>query len=661
MSGVRNLRAMFEQKGDSGPPDDRGRSPGPAGFVSPSPSASPRPLSKVRTTFVAVEKDGRIGLKREPSRDSASVSSRRLSDETSTTTPQPVSERTDIFADNMATNASAFKTNLAHQAIPESPKQDTPAKFSPSKLSPKKEFKSPTLVPNANPDKFTDEEEPHTKMLTSDPTSSSASRVGGTILDGGISDALNGTPKKAMAETAPKATKLAPKTAPVSTAKTASKAPKSPMATKAPAPTVKEPVRGSSTAASNGNGKKTTTTKTLKSKPSAINLSQTNNGFVKPKPKSPTRPVKLPSSLMAPTASSSQKVGSGSSAPPARALSRASGNVQHLSVNSAAHRSPSRSSVSTTATNTKSLRHKASNANVGRPSRPSLGPPPKPTSKETKKEGQVDDSFLARMMRPTASSASKTSEKAPVTPPRKAATTKKTDIKEVEGNAKKVAAKIQASSTKATTAKDAVKALAKEQPTAKEIAPAVAQVETAEAAIEEAKLSLETAEAPLVEETPVEAEPTAQDIAVVVAQEDTAEAIVETAKTSAVTADVSEPEVGDAAENVIETHTSLQEQDAVMEDESPSVEKVDGLASTPELIEQPLSSGEAELGVAETIKPTEQAAELSDEAVQDNSPEMDADKSAQAPPMSPDARLERPAADGPADEDAAIPAISSGL
>ncbi|KAI1743183.1 hypothetical protein F4680DRAFT_369583 [Xylaria scruposa] len=31
MSGVRNLRAMFEQKGDS-LPDDRGRSPGPGGF-----------------------------------------------------------------------------------------------------------------------------------------------------------------------------------------------------------------------------------------------------------------------------------------------------------------------------------------------------------------------------------------------------------------------------------------------------------------------------------------------------------------------------------------------------------------------------------------------------------------------------------------------------
>jgi len=51
-----------------------------------------------------------------------------------------------------------------------------------------------------------------------------------------------------------------------------------------------------------------------------------------------------------------------------------------------------------------------------------VGPPPKKTTPEKpalKKEKQVDEGFLARMMRPTQSSKSKTSEKAPVTPPRK--------------------------------------------------------------------------------------------------------------------------------------------------------------------------------------------------------------------------------------------------
>lgn len=61
----------------------------------------------------------------------------------------------------------------------------------------------------------------------------------------------------------------------------------------------------------------------------------------------------------------------------------------------------------------------------------------------------MDESFLARMMRPTQSSASKTTDKAPVTPPRKTASSK-APAKHVTGadvsaSAKKVAARIQAS------------------------------------------------------------------------------------------------------------------------------------------------------------------------------------------------------------------------
>ncbi|KAI0183165.1 hypothetical protein EV127DRAFT_353281 [Xylaria flabelliformis] len=497
MSGVRNLRAMFEQKGDS-LPDDRGRSPGPA---SPSPSASPRPLSKVRTAFVAIEKDGRIGLKREPSRDSETVSSRRFSNDTDASTPQPLSEKSDVFSDNMASTVASFKTNLTHEAIPESPRQDTPVKF-----SPKKELKPSLLEPNANPDKVTDEEEPKTKMLASNPTESSAARLGGTILNGGISDALNGTPSTTAKAKAPGASKSAPKTvAPVSTAKTATRAPRSPLPSKAP--DGKEP---SKAAVSSTNSKKVATTKPVASKPpaskpAALDRPSSGTGFVKPKPKSPTRPVKLPSSLTTHTASSVQKTGAGNAAPaPRRSLSRASGNAQHLSVNPTLHRSPSHNSISTAGTATaKTLKHKPSSLNVGR-SRPSLGPPPKPAVKEQpapKKEAQVDEGFLARMMRPTASSAKKTSDKAPVTPPRKQnAPIKKPDTKEAEKPAKKTVAKTQTPSTPVKTIKKTVK----EQPTAKEIAPAVAQAETAEAAIETAKQSTDTAEAPPITSAEVE-------------------------------------------------------------------------------------------------------------------------------------------------------------
>ncbi|ORY70261.1 uncharacterized protein BCR38DRAFT_103206 [Pseudomassariella vexata] len=73
--GVKNLRAMFEQRGSDNAPEDRGRSPAPSNLSSnlslrgtPTPSQSPRPLSKVRTAFVAVEKDGRIELVLSPHR-----------------------------------------------------------------------------------------------------------------------------------------------------------------------------------------------------------------------------------------------------------------------------------------------------------------------------------------------------------------------------------------------------------------------------------------------------------------------------------------------------------------------------------------------------------------------------------------------------------------
>ncbi|RYC58693.1 hypothetical protein CHU98_g7514 [Xylaria longipes] len=594
MSGVRNLRAMFEQKGDSLP--DRGRSPGPGGFATPSPSASPRPLSKVRTSFVAIEKDGRIGLRREPSRDSETVSSRRFSNDTDTSTPQPISEKSDVFSDNMASTVASFKTNLSHEAIPESPRQDTPVKF-----SPKKEFKSP-LEPNANPDKVTDEEEPRTKMLSSNPTESSAARLGGTVLNGGISDALNGTPSTTAKAKAPGASKPAPKTvAPVSTAKTAARAPKSPLTTKAPSG--KEPTKAT---VSSANPKKVTATKGAASKPAAIDLPPSGTGFVKPKPKSPTRPVKLPSSLTTHTASSVQKTGTGSAAPaPRRSLSRASGNAQHLSVNPTTQRSPSRNSVSTTGTTTaKTLKHKASNANVGR-SRPSIGPPPKPAAKEQpapKKETQVDEGFLARMMRPTASSAKKTSEKAPVTPPRKrsapVAPIKRLDT-EAEKNAKKAGAKLQASSTQAKTTKNSVKPVAaKEQPTAKEIAPAVAQAETAETVIEKAKLSTDTAEAPVVSDEKAEADATAKDDSAIVAQE-TADDNIEATKTptdNSVTAEVPSNEEAKVAEvePVPEPATAAE------------VDGIEHVASVPAVSEDPLKVEDIEDTVQEAQEPSHQ-------------------------------------------------------
>ncbi|KAI9807900.1 MAG: hypothetical protein M1825_005206 [Sarcosagium campestre] len=66
-SGVRNLRAMFENK-DSDAPPDRGRSPAGSEGVASNGTNTPRRLSSVRRSFVAVERSGQqgsqIGLKK---------------------------------------------------------------------------------------------------------------------------------------------------------------------------------------------------------------------------------------------------------------------------------------------------------------------------------------------------------------------------------------------------------------------------------------------------------------------------------------------------------------------------------------------------------------------------------------------------------------------
>ncbi|KAI0595545.1 hypothetical protein F4775DRAFT_595153 [Biscogniauxia sp. FL1348] len=467
MSGVKNLRAMFEQRGENNPPD-RGRSPGPGMPIGSPTTESPRPLSKVRTSFVAiVEKDGRVGLRRENSGDSTSASSQKLGNDNETTTPQSIAERSDASGDSMAQPPS-FKRNLTYEPIFESPKQDA----SPYKGSPKKGPSTPEVAPNANPDKITDEEEPKTKMLPGNPTEASAVRMSGKTTNGSIGDVLNGissAPKPKTTKTPPKAV------APISTSvKTAAKALKSPLPLrerpKASSSTPEKKTPSTSTTPAKDAQKKKVATKpsTTVRKPATAESSAAAS---KAKPRSPTRPIKLPPSLTTHTASSASKAG-GSSPPSGRTLSRASGGSQHLNAPTSSHRPPSRTSLGTSGTRPP----KRQSSSVPR-LRPSVGPPPKQTARDhpiVKKEPQVDESFLARMMRPTQSSSSKASEKAPVTPPRRpnSTTVKRTVPKEVEAKAKKASAKVHAATSKPKEAKEAVKTVAKETPTTRATRPA---------------------------------------------------------------------------------------------------------------------------------------------------------------------------------------------
>ncbi|MCJ1343740.1 hypothetical protein MMC31_001936 [Peltigera leucophlebia] len=140
----------------------------------------------------------------------------------------------------------------------------------------------------------------------------------------------------------------------------------------------------------------------------------------KPHPKSPTRPVRLPAAAMATTASSAAKLG-----------------------DSLPIRSPSRASVANTSKAT-SVIGRTPSTNTRKPSsRPSLPAQPAPNQKPRPRTSMAsmkapEGSFLARMMRPTQSSASKTHDKVEAAPAAKSQPVKpkrKSDGSEVSAKA----------------------------------------------------------------------------------------------------------------------------------------------------------------------------------------------------------------------------------
>ncbi|KIL85532.1 hypothetical protein FAVG1_11026 [Fusarium avenaceum] len=434
MSQVKNLRAMFENKGDTSPPD-RGRSSGASTPV------------QVRTSFVAIEKDGRIGLQRNPSHES-SVSRRRLSMDTDAESVSTIPDKPSASLEDAPRGNKPF----FQEAIPESPrlpidppktpteqtgavtdqpsvnpdKQVDQQKLSPSLLpaepavvSPKKEpEKEPEKVPEKVPEKenkpitpppaangeseaiAVKEPAPNVTAKTISPVKTTATKKTTATRPSTIST------KPATTKPAAKSPALAKPTATKTSASTAHKPEPKPAPKTAPV-AKKEPRPASRTtpapAATRPN------VATTSKKPQPLKPTTSDTGFVKPKPKSPTKPVHLPASLTAPTAASGAKTGrqarptasSQTLGVPARPASRASSAGAGASAAKKVKRQPS---------------------SVGR-SRPSLGPPPKKPAEQpqTKKDAPVDESFLARMMRPTAASSSKTAEKVPTTPPKKTA------------------------------------------------------------------------------------------------------------------------------------------------------------------------------------------------------------------------------------------------
>ncbi|TWU73262.1 hypothetical protein ED733_002138 [Metarhizium rileyi] len=397
MSQVKNLRAMFENKGETSPPD-RGRSPGitPGRYIEDAASnGSPRPLSKVRTNFVAIEKDGRMGLRRDHSGES-SLSRRRMSNDTADT------ESNGVLLEKLNTGfpddfGNTSRHNVANDTIPESPR----------------------AILNNQQDGDQIGASSQLNKTSMEVRNSSGSPL--LLLGGQTGTDLAGELRSKSAQAANRSFGAKPTGTPTVQAKVTTTGSKKLMSSTSAARaeskvTTRGPQitnssdktqRASTQTTSHMNARKVPSRALSKVGPLKTK-SQNDTGFTKPKPKSPTKPVQLPSSLTAPTASSVSKVHG-----PRRSISRQSGYQNHSNQSTIRMNLPN-STASQPAS-------KGQGSSLSMP-RPSLGPPPSKQSHVTashRKQNNVDEGFLARVMRPTQSSSSKATDKAPVTPPRK--------------------------------------------------------------------------------------------------------------------------------------------------------------------------------------------------------------------------------------------------
>ncbi|KAI9689064.1 MAG: hypothetical protein M1822_000801 [Bathelium mastoideum] len=470
-SGVRNLRAMFENKED-GASESRSRSP--AG----SNASETRRTSRVRASFVSVEagsgsqgeteEDDQHGLKFQtqfPTSISTLTQPKSYTDISIPKAPSSASARRPSFSltdpqdsdkiaelkKSVSQEKEERKQSRVSEIIPESAIESTPS-ASPA-IKPRKDkamgdfvnvlgtglknsTSPPKDTPGTNPDKaISGVEETPVAMKPTDPKdaiavsgsealpppaepvselSAETSQASPATND----DSATGSSSKANAVRAkpvvkPNGTAVKSQASAKSTdSKPTSKPPSArPSATSAkPSSTVK-PTGAGATPKSPSTRQSRTSLESTKSaastkssaaaRPTAASAAKkaesalTAGDHAKAKPRSPTRPVKLPSHLTAPTASSAAKHGDTPSAPSATARKPAPRPSAGVAKPAAPRRDAPRQSLSST-----------NNA--------------KPSESRTSARAP-DDSFLARMTRPTASSASKTAEKQDVksSPPKR--------------------------------------------------------------------------------------------------------------------------------------------------------------------------------------------------------------------------------------------------
>ncbi|KAI1004677.1 hypothetical protein K3495_g3537 [Podosphaera aphanis] len=370
--GVQSLRAMFEQNSNNTIPHGRSSEENPAGMVKlHQPEISiinlldggeepPKPLSKVRTSFVAVEGCGLLGSKSGPRRDVSGESSISQRSYNSQQNAKPIDLATRKDATPKNTSIAPVKQVVRKQEHDEhNLKIKTAVKANPATIQ--------SMMPSGQTNKTI-----HAAVKqTSKPTS-------------GISP-NRATNKSSHPQKHLSSTSLTPAAKQTEFKRIEIKTRHGTISSARPKSSNGKPLPSSPRAATK------TKSQTLPPQPRSQ----------KPHPKSPTRPVKLPASLTTHTASSSSKFAAASliTKPQSRLLpGKSIGSNRPASQMSSASRAPS------------SLKDETSRSSSARRISVELKRRSS-TQALTSQAAPAEDKFLARMMRPTTSFTFKAAEK----------------------------------------------------------------------------------------------------------------------------------------------------------------------------------------------------------------------------------------------------------
>ena len=514
-TSVRSLLAKFENNANnannSTSPPSRGRSP-----TGTNNGGSDRPLSKVRASFVAVERVASPNSQGGPqqlwglrkasdvvsSPDKPKVEglgsplSRSAAVSPTSSVDKPVLERVPTMSP--PSSVAEMKNNLEEKL--ESKADDSPAR-SPTgdasdkvdecpgnKLAEEPKEESVALAPKA-------EEKSKATFPKKQSTTSTAAKTArppniATGKDASKVAPSKRSPRDPMSPPLPRT----PRTPATSGQRQASTTTNTPAGKKeverSSRITSKRP---STTRASSHPAGRRTVSKT-RSQPSGLSKenngdrasTNTSPGSTRGKPKSPTRPVRLPASITATTASSAAKLKS--EAQTSRPGSRATGPATTTSKTL-----PAKGPAANLRTNS-TIRKAASHASLAPAARISERPRSRVSNVTSK---TPNDSFLARMMRPTASSASKAHEKVEIKSPPRSTVRKTPQQRKVSGK--------QQSGRQSAQSKTSSRASSAEGPVTNGEAVAPLKEERSDVAPESEQLPpMKEVEGPIVEEEPKE-------------------------------------------------------------------------------------------------------------------------------------------------------------